>query len=169
MLRCLEKSTEVQTNQKIAEQEFWAIRRSFEGDYRGGKLQFWIFPVQHVRPVFPFRNQLLIELDSPYLKFERHAEFDQNKSEQKHIETSVHNRWREGKTGESQSGERVSFGMLRRGAGRRDWDMEKDPPVGPVVKTLPSSAGVQVWSLVRDLRSTCFLAKKPKHKTEAIL
>ena len=92
MLRCLEKSTEVQTNQKIAEQEFWAISRSFEGDYRGGELQFWIFPLQYVRPIFPFRNQLLIELDSPNLKFERHAEFDQNKSEQKHIETSVHNR-----------------------------------------------------------------------------
>ena len=48
VLRCLEKSTEVQTNQKIAEQEFWAIRRSFEGDCRGGELQFWFFPVQHV-------------------------------------------------------------------------------------------------------------------------
>ena len=43
-------------------------------------------------PIFPFKNQLLIELGSSYLKFERHAEFDQDKSEQKYIEKSVHNR-----------------------------------------------------------------------------
>ena len=45
------------------------------------------------------------------------------------------------------------------------WDF----PGGPVVKTLPSMQGVQVQSLVTELRSHMRAAKKPKHKTEAIL
>ena len=35
--------------------------------------------------------------------------------------------------------------------------------------TSPSNAGAQVESLVRELRSTCFAAKKPKHKTRNIV
>ena len=42
---------------------------------------------------------------------------------------------------------------------RRD---KRDFPCGPVIKTLPSSAeGAEI--------PTCLMARKPKHKTEAIL
>ena len=47
--------------------------------------------------------------------------------------------------------------------------MFRDFPGGPVVKTLPSNAGMQgvrVWSLVRELGShmLCGAAKKEKNK-----
>ena len=123
-------------------------------------------------PIFPFKNQLLIELGSSYLKFERHAEFDQDKSEQKYIEKSVHNR--EMKRGKDRT-VRVGRWSLSEGWGwgmgrRRDWDTWKRASllVQWLRLCLPVQ-GVQVWSLVRDLRSTCFSAKKPKHKTEATL
>ena len=44
-----------------------------------------------------------------------------------------------------------------------------DFPGGPMVKTLPSNAGVPVQSLVGELRSHMPCNQKPKHKAEAIL
>ena len=43
----------------------------------------------------------------------------------------------------------------------KSWDF----PGGPVVKTSPSNAGGMGWIP----GPTCLVAKKPKHKTEAIL
>ena len=51
-----------------------------------------------------------------------------------------------------------------------DLSQRKDSRFGDLVAqwTAPSSAGAQVESLVRELRSTCLVAKKSKHKTEEI-
>ena len=45
----------------------------------------------------------------------------------------------------------------------------RDVPHSPVVRILPSNAGMQVQSLVGDIRSHYLAAKKPTHETEAML
>ena len=46
---------------------------------------------------------------------------------------------------------------------------QRDFPGGPVVKFRLPMRGVRVQSLVGELDPTCLAAKKPKHRTEAIL
>ena len=44
--------------------------------------------------------------------------------------------------------------------------LARNLPGGTMVRTLPSNAGVQVCSLVRELRSHMPVSRKPKHKKQ---